>query len=136
MVVVYNDFKFDSAHSLYSSKMSEECNKDVFGKCFNTHGHSYKLRIGLKGDANPKTGMVINFADLKAIVNEEIIEELDHKHLNSVDMFAGVIPTAENMVEIIWHNLKRRFSETPFVLYEVTLWETETSFVTKRADIC
>ena len=136
MVIVYKDFKFDSAHSLYSPKMSEEHNREVFGKCFNTHGHTYKLRIGLKGDANPKTGLVINFADLKAIINEEIIEELDHKHLNSVDMFDGVIPTAENMVEIIWHNLKRRFSETSFSLYEVTLWETETSFVTKRADIC
>lgn len=68
---VSRSFTFDAAHMLDTHD----------GKCKNLHGHTYRLEVCVKGDLikqGPKAGMVIDFADLKSIVNAEIIDRLDH----------------------------------------------------------
>ena len=67
------EFRFEMAHALH--------NYD--GLCKNIHGHSYILQVTVIGTPcqnkeNPKLGMVMDFGDLKAIVNEEIVSKLDH----------------------------------------------------------
>ena len=67
------EFDFEVAHALH--------NYD--GPCQNIHGHSYKLFVTVRGEpnadtSNPKLGMVMDFGDLKKIVKEEIVDQLDH----------------------------------------------------------
>ncbi|OGJ52217.1 6-carboxytetrahydropterin synthase QueD [Candidatus Peregrinibacteria bacterium RIFOXYB2_FULL_32_7] len=106
-------FHFSSAHFL----------TDYHGKCENLHGHNYKLEITVKGDMQ-KNGMVIDFAILKKIVKENIIEKLDHKNLN--DLFKN--PSAENICIWIWEELENKFDKN-INLHEIKLWETENNCV-------
>jgi len=132
MVKVSKEFTFDSSHRLNNDHMSEDWNKLIFGKCNNepSHGHTYKMIVTVEGEPNSDTGMVINFAKLKEIVNLVIIEEYDHKFLNNV--ISGVT-TCENMVKIIYDKLSNHFPSPAIVeanLYSITLYETPTSWAT------
>ncbi len=115
---ISKEFKFDSAHQLI----------EYNGKCENLHGHTYKLRVTLKGEIDPKSGMIIDFTILKKIVNENIIEKLDHTFLNNIVKQ----PTAENIIQWIWNELKNLLTGKNYKLYELILWETEDSFVSLR----
>lgn len=108
-------FNFESAHSLP--------NHD--GKCNGVHGHSYKLEVSIAGaiiTTGPKEGMVMDFADLKNIVNTEVLEKLDHKNLNDVLPFTT---TAENTANWIFETLE----QAGLQVSKIKLWETATSFV-------
>ena len=113
-MLVTKEFTFDAAHKL----------TDYHGKCENLHGHTYKLHVTVKG-AVKKNGLVMDFVELKKIVNEKILDKLDHAYLN--DFFKN--PSAEIIVKWIWNNIKD-LKKYGVQLYEVKLWETPTSFVT------
>jgi len=133
MYIIRKQFHFSAAHRLYSPHLSEGENEKQFGKCAspNCHGHNYKLEVAVTGDKNPMTGMVINFDELKEIVQEEIILELDHKNLNlDVDFLKGEITTAENLARLIWDRLQTRLSSVS--LYEIILSETDDNMVIYR----
>lgn len=115
---ISKEFKFDSAHQLI----------EYNGKCENLHGHTYKLRVTLKGEVDKKTGMIIDFTIFKKIVNDNIIEKLDHNYLNNIIKQ----PTAENIVKWIWNELYSLLKGENYKLYELILWETEDSFVILR----
>ena len=123
-------FTFDSAHRLFNPKLSDEENKNIFGKCFNLHGHTYKLNVSVDGKVNSETGMIINFVDLKRIVTETVLDVLDHKYLNELSEFEGMITTCENMIIWIWFTL---YKELP-CLSRLELYETPTSFATLKSD--
>ena len=66
-------FHFEAAHALYGHD----------GKCKNLHGHSYLLEVTVRGipreePDHPKDGMVVDFSDLKALVNREVVHRFDH----------------------------------------------------------
>ena len=68
--------------------MSKEENSAVFGKCCNFHGHNYDLEVVIRGEVNPKTGMVINITDLKHIIEDRVLKLVDHRNLDvDVDFF-------------------------------------------------
>ena len=69
-------YRFAASHRLHSTKMSEEENSCVYGKCNNPygHGHNYTLEVRFSGAVDPATGMIANLADLDAFVNQRIIE--------------------------------------------------------------
>ena len=117
MITVTKRFSFEACHHLSYYK----------GACHNIHGHSYKLDVTVGGEViedknNEKCGMIIDFKDLKDIVNR-VVNHLDHSNLN--EYFEN--PTAENMVNeigiIISHNLPNNI-----YLVSVKLWETDTSY--------
>ena len=113
-MLLTKEFTFDAAHKL-----------DWYqGKCKDLHGHMYRLHVTVTGEVD-KNGIIIDFADLKKIVNEKALDFLDHKNLNDV----MDNPTAENIAIWIWDKLKDDLS-----LHEVKLWETPTSFVTYRGE--
>ncbi len=118
MIEITRQFRFESAHFLP--------NHD--GKCRNMHGHSYILEVTVGGDiiqSGPKEGMVMDFADLSKLVEEEIISKWDHKCLNEVVSF---VPTSENLaLEAIRILQNKNLSVT-----KVRLSETEKSFVEVR----
>ncbi len=135
---VTKEFNFEIAHALW--------NYD--GPCANIHGHSYRMFVTVIGDPindenNPKNGMVVDFGDLKKIVNQEIIDPLDHSiilnkkafdSLNSTDnqMFkkqyiVDYQPTCENMLIDFTRKLLKKIP-AGLKLHNIKLYETATSF--------
>ena len=132
-------FHFETGHALYGYD----------GKCKNVHGHSYKLAVTVSGNPisdtnNVKFGMVIDFCDLKKIINEEIVDVFDHatvfnKNTPHVELANELIkrghhvllvdyqPTSEMMVIDFAEKIKNRLPST-IHLFSIKLQETETSF--------
>lgn len=124
--------QFNSAHKLYNPKWSREQNVEVFGVCANEnwHGHNFDLFITIKGEVNPDTGFVMNAKDLGKIINEFIIEKLDHKNLNlEVDFLKDKLCSVENIALGIWNEMVKhlpkgvqmhcvRLHETPKIYVE------------------
>jgi 6-pyruvoyltetrahydropterin/6-carboxytetrahydropterin synthase len=99
-------YRFSASHLYRRPEWSEEENRRNFGKCANLpgHGHNYRLAITVGGaEPDPATGFVVDLGVLDRIVQELILEVLDHQHLNSaVPEFAAgaAIPSSENLA--IW----------------------------------
>lgn len=118
MLSITKLFEFEACHWL---PMYE-------GACNNLHGHSYKLEVTVQGEPitqkeNPNYGMIMDFKDLKAIVNEVAVDKYDHQKLN--DFFPN--PTAEVMVKKIAVDIMARLPKD-VILTSCKLWETSTSY--------
>jgi 6-pyruvoyltetrahydropterin/6-carboxytetrahydropterin synthase len=103
-------YRFSASHRLHSSKLSEEENRRVYGKCNNPHGHghNYVVGVSVSGTVDPATGMIANLADLDSFVEREVIEPFDHKSLNEdVAAFRESVPTTENVCKEIYQRLKQ-----------------------------
>ena len=133
------EFTFESAHAL----------DGYDGLCREIHGHSYRLFVTIKGEpvcdeGNPKLGMVMDFGDLKRIVNREIVERLDHSFVlrnseQNVELqsvlgakFQKVVvvdyqPTCENMLADFASRLQKALP-SGVELYSLRLHETATSY--------
>jgi len=137
-------FHFEAAHAL----------NGYDGICRNIHGHSYELRVTVKGmplnePGNPKNGMVIDFHDLKQIVNQEVVDKLDHAFIIGNNMpkdfveitkrdFDKVVelpyqPTSENMLADFAERIKKRLPQH-VELYSVTLQETRDNIAEWREE--
>ena len=124
-VYVTRRLHFSAAHRLHSQELNEKKNQEIYGLCNNPlgHGHNYEIKVTVAGEPDPKTGMVIDLKELKDIVNEHVVEKVDHKHLNhDVEFMRGVIPTAENIAVVFWDILKDKFKNCE--LTEIKLYET------------
>lgn len=102
-------YRFAASHRLHSSKLSEEQNWRVYGKCNNPygHGHNYVVEILVSGNVHPATGMIVNLAELDCFVQREVIDAFDHKSLNEdVPAFREQVPTTENVCIEIFQRLK------------------------------
>ncbi len=133
MVYVTRKAHFSSSHRLYNPAWSDDKNAAVFGKCNNPngHGHNYTIEVTVAGDPPKDTGMVIDLKKLEEIIETEIVERVDHKHMNlDVDFMKGVIPTAENMAVAFWKILEPRIREGR--LASIRLFESENNFVEYR----
>ena len=130
MIYITRRLEFCASHRLFNPDFSDEKNESTFGLCNNPngHGHNYVLEVTVKGEVDPETGMVLDLKALKKLINEEIINKVDHKNLNvDVDFLKGVIPTAENIAIHIWNILKSKIESGE--LHEVKLFESERNFV-------
>ena len=138
IIKITKQFSFEMAHAL----------RNYDGLCRNIHGHSYKMDITLAGqplqdDSSPKNGMVMDFGDLKKLVNEEIISLLDHalvlnaktdaqlvdvlKHNYEKIVTVDFQPTPENLLEFIAAKIQSRLPND-VKLSCVRLRETDTSY--------
>jgi 6-pyruvoyltetrahydropterin/6-carboxytetrahydropterin synthase len=124
--------RFNGAHRLFRPDWSDEKNLEYFGKCSNPnwHGHNYHLFVTVKGPVNPETGYLINLKDLSRIINDYVIEKLDHKNLNlEVDFLENTIISSENIAIAIWDQIEKPISNIGATLHCVKLVETENNFV-------
>lgn len=96
------------------------------GPCFRMHGHNYTLEVTVGGPVDPKTGMVLDFEELKRIVNTHVLAAVDHQVLN--DLMDN--PTAEHVIAWAWERLKGHLPE----LRELRLWETPEYSVVYRGE--
>ena len=121
---------FSSSHRLHNSDLSDNENREMFGKCNNPngHGHNYILEVVVAGEIDLKTGYVIDLKQLKTIIIDNIIKKVDHKHLNyDVDFLQGINPTTENVVVGIWDQLYDKIPSG--TLYSIKLHETENNYI-------
>jgi len=126
MVLLTRSYEFSAAHRLHSVYLSDEVNQELFGKCNNPygHGHNYRLEVTLQGDVDPRTGLLVDLAQLDRIVREEVIDRYDHRNLNAdLPEYRETNPTSENVVKVIWRRLERRMLGP--ALYKVSLKETD-----------
>ena len=118
---------FAAAHVLSRPEWDEERNDQVFGRCARDHGHNYVIEVTVSGEVNSETGMVANLKDIDGVIRRELIEALDHRHLNrDVEFLRGVIPTAENVAAAAWRRLEPHL---PARLVRVRLIESENNSV-------
>jgi 6-pyruvoyltetrahydropterin/6-carboxytetrahydropterin synthase len=102
-------YRFSASHRLHTTKLSEEENRRIYGKCSNPygHGHNYAVEVTLTGPVDPETGMIANLAELDPFVEREVIEPFDHKFLNEeVPEFRAGVATTENLCREIFRRLK------------------------------
>lgn len=102
-------YRFAASHRLHTSRLSDEENYRVYGKCDNPfgHGHNYVVEVSVSGEVDSATGMIANLADLDSFVERQIIEPFDHRYLNEeVAAFGGRVPTTENLCIEVFQRLK------------------------------
>ncbi|MDP1622938.1 MAG: 6-carboxytetrahydropterin synthase [Bacteroidales bacterium] len=123
---------FSAAHRLFIPEFSDEENFEVFGKCSNPnwHGHNYILFITIKGEPDPKTGLVIHLRHVSKLIDEKILKKIDHKNLNlEVDFLQGKVPTSENVAIGIWNELAGDISRFGGTLHCVRLEQSENNII-------
>jgi 6-pyruvoyltetrahydropterin/6-carboxytetrahydropterin synthase len=134
-VYVTRKAHFSASHRLYNPLWGDAKNADVFGKCNNPHGHghNYDVEVTVAGEPAPETGMVIDLKELAEILDREIIEKVDHTHLNlDVPFMNGTIPTAENIAIAFWRILETKIPSGK--LHSIRLYESENNFVEYRGE--
>jgi 6-pyruvoyltetrahydropterin/6-carboxytetrahydropterin synthase len=130
MIYLTRRVEFSASHFYHNPRWTAEENQRVFGKCNNPHGHghNYALEVTVAGSINPETGMVGDSKELKARLEQEVLQVLDHKSLNhEVAAFAAKIPTSENIAIEIWNLLASKL--TFGRLHQIRLYETPDLYV-------
>jgi 6-pyruvoyltetrahydropterin/6-carboxytetrahydropterin synthase len=126
---------FSAGHRLHNPSFDDERNRAIYGLCNNPngHGHNYDLEVTVSGEVDPETGFVMDLKRLKALLGEQVLEDLDHANLNmDVEWLEGVIPTTENLAVAIWRRLDGRLGDV--TLECVKIWETERNLVEYRGE--
>jgi 6-pyruvoyltetrahydropterin/6-carboxytetrahydropterin synthase len=135
MVYLTRRASFSASHRLWSKQLTEAENYTVYEKCANPngHGHNYMLEVTVRGTPDPQTGMVLNLTQLKDAMHEQVVDWVDHKHLNyDVPWLEGSIPTTEVLVVKFWDRLAEMLPRG--LLYEVKLYETENNIASYRGE--
>lgn len=123
-------FRFEASHQLTRHD----------GKCARLHGHSWVGRVSVSGTQlishGPKQGMLMDYADISAIIKPIVEQYLDHWHLNETLIHEG--PTSEVVARWVWEKVAAEFvkltsSEELLDSLTVTIEETCTSKCTYRA---
>lgn len=130
MVYLTRKAEFSAAHFYHNPKFSAEENRRIFGKCNNPHGHghNYTLEVTVKGVVDRKSGFVMDLKELKDIMGREVIDLMDHRHLNyEVPEFKEQIPTTENLAIAIWKRLENKLNGSA-KLHCVRVYESDDLF--------
>ena len=96
------------------------------GGCERLHGHNYRVRIHVEAERLDALGMVVDFADIKAVA-AEILEPFDHRVINEVPPFDVVNTTAELLSEHVFREARRRLDDDRVRVARVEVWENATS---------
>jgi len=132
MIYLTRRERFSAAHRMFRQDWSDDKNLKVFGKCSNPnwHGHNYVLFVTVKGEMSEETGFIMNITQLKEIIQERIINKIDHKNINlEVDFMQGKIATTENIAIAIWDELEPYIEKAGAHLHCIKVEETENNFI-------
>lgn len=116
MFTIFKDYGFAAAHFIRGHQ----------GGCQHLHGHNYRVRVHLAAEALDDLGMVLDFADLKAVL-EEILGPFDHRVINDIPPFTERNTTAELFAEYVYQETSRRLDNGRVRVARVEVWENETS---------
>ena len=137
IVYATNVMSFCAAHRLHNPDMSDQENKNCFGKCnhISSHGHNYKVEVTVSGELIPAYGFAINLSDLKKIL-ATVVDPLDHKRIDTdIEFFKqkNVIATAEMIAIYIWAELKIVLPDN-VKLYNIRIHETDKCYIDYKGE--
>ena len=118
---------FSAAHRLAHPDLSFEENSEIYGKCArpNGHGHNYHLEVTVKGEIEPRTGMIVDLVALQKVIDDYVVEPFDHTFLNKdIPHFSKVVPTAENIAVYIRDLLQEPVKNLGAQLHKIKLIES------------
>ena len=118
---------FSAAHRLALPELSFEENCEIYGKCARPHGHghNYHLEVTVKGEVDARTGMIVDLVALQSLVDDVVLEPLDHTFLNKdIPYFEKVVPTAENIAFYIAKLLREPILKIGAELHRIKLIES------------
>ena len=118
--------EFSAAHNL----------RNFRGKCEALHGHNWKVEVVLSGKDLDDSGVVLDFAEVKAATGE-IMSEIDHRYLNDLPFFMENNPSSENIARYIFHRLREKMDNDRIRIKRVTAWESRdacASYLGESAD--
>jgi len=124
-------YGFPASHRLFNPALTDEENRDIFGKCANPfgHGHNYEVELTVRGRVDPVTGRAVDLAVLDAVVESNVLAPFRHRNLNEeVPCFARTVPTTENLAVEVHRRLAEAWPSMfgpETVLEKLRIWETE-----------
>jgi len=141
MIFLTRRATFSASHFYWNEKWTAAENEQVFGRCANRngHGHNYTLEVTVAGEPDAVTGFVVDLKWLKAVMEREVLEAWDHRHLNletpefAATASGAVIPTTENIAIAAWRRLEPAIAAGGGArLSRVRVYETEEIFAEYR----
>lgn len=136
MIFLTRRATFSASHYYWNRDWSEEKNRQVFGRCANRngHGHNYTLEVTVAGEPDPVTGFVVDLKWLKDIIERDVLNAWDHRHLNlEAPEFADSIPTTENIAIAAWKRLEPTVNAAGGAhLSRIRVYETSDIFAEYR----
>lgn len=130
MMFISRKARFPASHRLHNPELSDEENRVVFGACNNPngHGHNYEVEVVVRGDPDPRTGMVMNLRTLKDLIDEHVVSPASHRSLDrDVPFMKNRLSTTENLALSIWEALAPRLDGAQ--LHLVRVRESENNVV-------
>ena len=120
-------YMFAASHRLHAPTLSEEQNRETYGKCNHPHGHghNYALEVTVSGAVSAETGMVCDLAELDETVHGAVLDGFDHQNLNVLTDFGELVPTTENLAVVIYNILQQ--SVSPAHLERIRIEETSNN---------
>src|ERR1700759_137889 len=109
MILLTQKAEFSAPNYYWSEQLSPADNVRLFGRCANRngHGHNYTLEVTVEGEVDGVSGFVVDLKALKEIMEREVVQVYDHRHLNhEVPEFQSTIPTTENIAIAVWKRLE------------------------------
>jgi 6-pyruvoyltetrahydropterin/6-carboxytetrahydropterin synthase len=121
MHTIFKDFTFSAAHAIRGHTRG----------CQNLHGHNYRVRVHLRAERLDELGMVLDFADLKEMM-QEILGPFDHRVINDIPPFDERNTTAELFSEYVFQEVARRLEgrsedRDRVHIARVEVWENDTA---------
>jgi 6-pyruvoyltetrahydropterin/6-carboxytetrahydropterin synthase len=139
MFRVVRRYRFSASHRLHAPALSEEANRELYGKCNNPygHGHNYEVEVSACGPRDERSGRAVDTGRLDELVGRWVIGAFEHRDLNAeVEAFRTAVPTSENVALEVFRRLAEhwreafpgewpkldcvRIAETPRNIFEVT----------------
>ena len=126
-MLVTRRYRFPASHRLHSKALSDETNRDLYGKCNNPygHGHDYEVEVTVRGPVDARTGRVVDPRQLDTFVGSHILSAVDHRNLNEeVPEFQHLVPTTENLCLIIERRLRAAWPDSFPQIDRIRIYET------------
>ncbi len=111
--------EFSAAHNL----------RNFRGKCEALHGHNWKVEVVVSGEELDGSGVVLDFAEVKAATSE-VMSEIDHRYLNELPFFIEHNPSSENIARYIFERLQEKITDERVRVQRVTAWESQDACAT------
>ena len=120
--------RFSASHRLFNRNLPADENEKLFGKCYNLHGHNYEIFVTVSGSVKSHSGFIVDLKDLKKIIQEKVINNIDHNDINEVDFMKDQITTTENLCMQIWKELENPIKLLGAKLHKIKINETENNY--------
>jgi len=103
------------------------------GGCESQHGHNWEVEVFVEGAALDPIGMLVDFRSVKTALAAEL-DELDHRDLNTLEVFGSHNPTSERIAEFLFHGLSSKLSVNGCRVSRVSVQETPGAKATYRGN--